>query len=114
MWIADPKAIHHILHSTSYLYEKTHSIREVVATLTDRGLGTVEGEFSLVPIVVHPLILGLGDAHKRQRRAMIPAFGLVESKALYPCFTRCADSVSSLSIHTRNLGYTIRWTIARR
>ena len=34
---------------------------------------------------------------------MSPAFGPVEAKALYPYFTRCADSVSCCPIRARSL-----------
>lgn len=76
LWVADPKTIRHILHSGSSLYMKPHATMERLATFIDRGLITVEG-----------------DEHKRQRRAMTPAFGLVEARALYPYFTRCAGSL---------------------
>ena len=65
-----------------------------------RGLVAVEGEFCLVYLVPQPLIVNLGDIHKRQRRAMTPAFGLVETKALYPYFARCSNSVSDIFIHS--------------
>lgn len=29
---------------------------------------------------------------------MVPAFGLVEAKGLYPCFVRCSNSVSQCTI----------------
>lgn len=74
--VFDPKAIHHILQDTTYLYEKPAVRGEFLSLVMDWGLVCVEGA-----------------THKRQRRAMTPAFGLVESKALYPHFTRCADSV---------------------
>jgi hypothetical protein len=50
------------------------------------GLGSrsVEGELPLISHVIYLLIPTLGDAHKRQRRAMTPAFGLVEAKACIP------------------------------
>ena len=97
MWIADPKAIHHVLHGSSHLYEKPYVAREQVAPIMDRGLSWAAGELSLQYQAVQPLILGLGDAHKRQRRAMTPAFGLVEAKALYPCFAQCSNSVGGCS-----------------
>lgn len=94
LWVADPKAIHHILQGSNRLYEKPDFIRERGATFVGWGLASVEGELPLIPRVVYLLIPTLGDAHKRQRRAMTPAFGLVESKALYPNFARCSNSVS--------------------
>ncbi|KAF9778997.1 cytochrome P450 [Thelephora terrestris] len=77
LWVADPKAVHHILQGSNRLYEKPQFVRERAAILMDRGLLAVEG-----------------DAHKRQRRAMTPAFGLVEAKALYPYFVRCSNSLA--------------------
>ena len=96
LWVADPKAIHHILQGPDRLYEKPHFVRERVSVILDRGVASVEGELTLLchVMVAHLLILTSGDAHKRQRRAMTPAFGLVEAKALYPYFVRCSNSVS--------------------
>jgi hypothetical protein len=100
LWIADPKAIHHILQAASHLYEKPAFIREQIATFLDNGLAsTASGSGFLVSHRVKPLTLSLGDVHKRQRRAMTPAFGLVEAKALYPYLSRCSDFVSHYPIH---------------
>lgn len=76
LWIADPKAIHRILQGSGYLYEKPPITMELATLIADRGIISAEG-----------------DAHKRQRRAMTPAFGLVEAKGLYPYFTRCSNSL---------------------
>jgi hypothetical protein len=38
LWIADPKAIHHILQGASHLYEKPAFLREMMATFMDRDL----------------------------------------------------------------------------
>ena len=75
MWIADPKAISHVLHSND-LWVKTAAHREINAVLLDRGLSWAEG-----------------DAHRRQRKALTPAFGLSESKALMPRFLLVANKV---------------------
>ena len=37
-----------------------------------------------------------GDVHKRQRRAMAPAFGLVEAKGLLPHFMDAVTKVHEL------------------
>ena len=92
MWIADPKAINHILKSSDVLYGKLDSAREVVALLTDRGLVWAEGNV-LSNLVPFQILTRTGDAHKRQRRAMSPAFGLVEAKALLPYFAQSANKV---------------------
>jgi len=47
LWIADPKAINHILQKSGYFYAKPTNIREQVALLADRnGIASVEGGFS--------------------------------------------------------------------
>ena len=99
LWIADPKAIHHILQASCYEFEKPPHTRAQLELIVDRGLAAVEGKFIFAPHVVKLLILWLGDAHRRQRRAMTPAFGLVETKGLYPCFSRCSNSVSHCPTH---------------
>ena len=81
LWVADPKAIHHILQGSNRLYEKPNFIRERAATVVDWGLAAVEGELPPVSHVTCLLILTL-------------AFGLVEAKALYPYFARCSNLVS--------------------
>lgn len=72
---------------------------EVRAMVMDRGLPCVEGESPPTPHIVQPLFPSLGDVHKRQRRAMTPAFGLVEAKGLFPCFTRCSNLVGHCFTH---------------
>ena len=75
MWIADPKAIFQILHSCDS-WVKTAADREINALLLDRGL-----------------VWAQGDAHRRQRKALTPAFGLNEVKALVPRFLMVANRV---------------------
>lgn len=75
LWIADPKALYHILHSND-IWGKTVADREINAVLLDRGLLWAEG-----------------DVHKRQKKALIPAFGLSEAKALMPRFLLVANKV---------------------
>src|SRR5579872_3162876 len=42
--VADPKAIHHILQGTTYLYEKPAITGEFLSLVMDWGLVSVEGE----------------------------------------------------------------------
>jgi len=101
LWIADPKAIHRILQGSSYLYGKVNIRKELGVTLLGKGLAWAEGESFLTPYLVSiTLIPELGDVHKRQRRAMAPAFGLVEAKGLFPCFAQCSNSVGHCSSYT--------------
>ena len=101
LWIADPKAVYHIIQSSSHLYETPQAVREMLAMVLDRGVGLVSGES---PFIYHtlcnrPLTPSPGDKHKRYRRAMAPAFGLVETKALHPHFSHCSNSVGHSYIH---------------
>jgi len=38
LWIADPKALHHILELSGYLYEKPYAFRERHTLTLDRGV----------------------------------------------------------------------------
>lgn len=43
LWFADPKASHHILQATSYLYVKPSVLKETISLITDRGLLWADG-----------------------------------------------------------------------
>ena len=43
LWIADPKAINHILQKSGYLYAKPSNTQERISLLSDRGIVSVEG-----------------------------------------------------------------------
>jgi len=48
LWIADPKAINHILQKSGYFYAKPSNNREQVALLADRdGIASAEGGLSI-------------------------------------------------------------------
>jgi len=47
LWIADPKAINHILQKSGYLYAKTPNAREGITLLTGPGIFWAEGEWSI-------------------------------------------------------------------
>ena len=98
LWIADPKAFNHILQKSGYLYAKPCNILERSALLGDRGIIAVEGD---LPITINPSSSPnnpAGDVHKRHRRAMAPAFGLVEAKGLLPYFVDCATKARELRL----------------
>lgn len=52
LWVADPKAIHHILQGTSYLYQKPRIFQELLEAVFDKGIISVEGESPLISYVV--------------------------------------------------------------
>jgi len=101
LWIADSKAINHILRNSGTLYRKMDGLREITALILDRGLAWADGKaFSKS---VHPHILTVtGEVHKRQRRAMAPAFGLVEVKGLLPYFAQSATKVRPCVMPVQN------------
>ncbi|TCD61631.1 hypothetical protein EIP91_008155 [Steccherinum ochraceum] len=77
LWVCDPRAMQFIMNG-AYKFPKT-SERVALGTLsTDRGLVTAQD-----------------DCHKRQRKAMLPAFGTPESKALFPIFVRNAEAITT-------------------
>ena len=47
IWISDPKAIHHILHGTNYLYERSRVFVELAESVLGRGVFSAEGELPL-------------------------------------------------------------------
>jgi len=98
LWIADPKAVNHILHKSGYLYARPIDIRERSAVLTDRGILWAHGELS---ITTTPGLSNnfTGDVHKRHRRAMAPAFGLVEAKGLLPYFMDTVNKAHEFRLH---------------
>jgi len=51
LWIADPKAAHHIIQGSGHLYGRLNSVRELFVAIMGRGLTWAEGELSLVPPV---------------------------------------------------------------
>jgi hypothetical protein len=54
LWIADPKAVHHIHQAACYQCEKPSHTKGLVEMLIDRGLVSVEGELTLTLHVVKP------------------------------------------------------------
>jgi cytochrome P450 len=83
LWVADPKAIHNIFQGPNRLYyDKPSFVRERSAMVIDWGVASAAGDLPLISHVLYLLTPTSGDAHKRQRRAMTPAFGHAEAKAL--------------------------------
>ena len=113
LWIADPKAINHVLRNSGTLYRKPENIRELTALILDRGLSWADGNaFSMY---IYPDILTLtGDVHKRQRRAMTPAFGLVEAKGLLPYFAQSATKVRPCIMPVQNCDRSTLRTAGRQ
>ena len=100
MWLADPKAISHVLKNSQTIYSKLN--KELTALIVDRGVSWAEG-IAFSNSTHSQILTSAGDAHKRQRRAMTPAFGLVEAKGLLPYFAQYATKVGNrlMSIERR-------------
>ena len=94
LWVADPRAINHILRNSRTAYKKPDSIREMSAIFVDRGVSSADGNVVWRSVYPHILTI-IGEVHKRQRKALSPAFGLAEAKGLLPCFAQTATKVHS-------------------
>jgi cytochrome P450 len=78
---SDSRAIQHIYMNADTFVRQTN-IRELLALIMGPGLTVVNG-----------------DAHRRQRRVMQPAFSLPHLKALFPIFIHHAGKVASFAYH---------------
>ncbi|KAF9075481.1 cytochrome P450 [Rhodocollybia butyracea] len=74
--ISDPKALQHILQTSGYRWSKFRERRELSRLTSGRGL-----------------LYADGNAHKRQRKVMLPGFGTPEAKNFLPLFRSCAASM---------------------
>ena len=50
LWIADPKAINHILQKSGYLYARPGNAQELIALSSGRGIIWAEGQW--LPTVI--------------------------------------------------------------
>jgi cytochrome P450 len=80
---SDPKAIQHIYANSNTFVRQTNN-RELIKMIVGPGVTVV-----------------IGDAHKRQRRVMQPAFGLSHLKALFPVFMRNVQKVATAHTMSR-------------
>lgn len=97
LWIADPKAINHVLKNSTTLYRKPDNLRELISLTLDHGLAWADGNVFL-NLVYSRVLTPVGDIHKRQKRNMAPAFGLIEAKGLLPYFAQSVTKVTPRSI----------------
>ena len=116
LWVADPKAVHYILQGSHDTYDKLPIMKEMFATLMGSRPGDGRAERKFFCHTSRDIITKseLGDEHKRQRRAVSPAFGS-GTKALHPYFSRCCNTVSH-RVSTRSVisGLNAHHHIARR
>ncbi|EGO00602.1 hypothetical protein SERLA73DRAFT_104941 [Serpula lacrymans var. lacrymans S7.3] len=76
--VSDPKALQYVYQTCGYNFPKTPERRELSRLVAGRGLTWADG-----------------DIHKRQRKVMLPGFGMPETKALVPIFSRCAEQLTT-------------------
>ncbi|EAU91561.1 hypothetical protein CC1G_02050 [Coprinopsis cinerea okayama7 len=78
LFISDPKALQYIIHTSGYAYPKWPERTEISRVLMGRGLLWADGEI-----------------HKRQRKVMLPGFGVPESKSYVPIFRRVGAELTA-------------------
>ena len=77
---------------------KSYAARFGLNSATGRGVNGAEGNQNRCLSFDGPTSDGasIGPDHYRQRRIILPAFGLSESRAQIPIFRQCAREVSPL------------------
>ncbi|KAF8557928.1 cytochrome P450 [Imleria badia] len=81
--VTDPKALQKMLSTSAYNYSKLPNLRVISRMLNGKGLFWADGE-----------------DHRRQRSILLPGFATKESRAFFPIFKDCADSVSMRWLET--------------
>ncbi|KAH8998336.1 cytochrome P450 [Lactarius hatsudake] len=76
LMLADPKALKHILHSAGYHYSRTIDRAQFSRMATGNGIVVAEGQ-----------------AHRRQRKIMSPAFSAHQIQSFLPLFHRTASKL---------------------
>ncbi|THV04410.1 cytochrome P450 [Dendrothele bispora CBS 962.96] len=77
LFVSDPKALQHILHTSRYHYPKINGYRNDNHRIFGKSVVTVEGK-----------------AHQRQRKVLNHAFSISELKTFLPLFQRSTTRVS--------------------
>lgn len=77
LWVADPKALHHIVVKDQDIYE------EAPSAITGRKLGMGPG-----------LLSTLGDHHRRQRKLLNPVFSIAHLRRVTPVFYEVMNRLS--------------------
>ncbi|KAG0045934.1 hypothetical protein BGZ83_008843 [Gryganskiella cystojenkinii] len=77
--VADPKAIQHVFNTHSYNYEKPDRVKRLLGQVIGNGV-----------------LLAEGDAHKKQRKMLNPAFSHRHIKDMVPVMTIPAETLSKI------------------
>jgi len=100
--VADPKALHYILHTPGYNFPKRTDILKVTELVTGKALVCTHGtEHTLIsmhpflPFVTMHFFLCFvpGKVHERQRKIMAPTFFAPQLKVYLPMFQDAASKV---------------------
>jgi len=75
--VADPKALQYLLHMTGYRYPKSADRAHFNEIVVGKGLVSVQGE-----------------VHRRQRKAIAPAFNVQQLRSFLPLFNRVASTLA--------------------
>ena len=67
LWIADPKAINHILQKSGYLYTRPSSFRERAELVGGRGIMSIEGELPIT--ATKPFLQSVSSGGRRRAQA---------------------------------------------
>ncbi|KIY53214.1 cytochrome P450 [Fistulina hepatica ATCC 64428] len=77
--VSDPKALQYIYQTSGYRFSKPPVTRIFLEVLTGKGL-----------------FWAAGENHRRQRKVVMPGFGVSETRAFIPIFFRTAAKMASL------------------
>jgi cytochrome P450 len=92
--VSDPKALQYIYQTKSYDYPKPPERLAFVELSNGNSVVAVDGIVSFLSTLAHCLLsLAPGDVHKRQRRVLLPAFGVSEARSFVPIFNKYASQV---------------------
>ncbi|THU95743.1 cytochrome P450, partial [Dendrothele bispora CBS 962.96] len=87
LFVSDPKALQHILHTSRYHYPKINGYRNDNHRIFGKSVVPVEGK-----------------AHQRQRKVLNHAFSISELKTFLPLFQRSTTRVNSNDKTMKALG----------
>ncbi|KAG0081981.1 hypothetical protein BGZ92_011946 [Podila epicladia] len=77
--IADPKAISHVFSTNSYQYRKSDRVVKILSQ-----------------VIGHGVLLAEGDAHRKQRKMLNPAFSHKHIKEMVPTMSRPAATLAKI------------------
>lgn len=96
LFLADPKSLHHVMQASPYGYKRVSGQRVISALVMDRGLLWADGTKMVYPLFpISDRLSSTGDVHKRQKRAILPAFSVPEIRAFLPIFLSDIEKIAA-------------------